>query len=94
MYGTEFVGALASYKIVRIARRRANAVRLFFYDRYKGNGMQANTISRTDKLGSGWMVMAALFFALMGGLVKKAGQDFDFGFYESVLVGTKEIRFL
>ena len=46
--------------------------------------MQVNTISRTDKLGSGWMVLAALFFALMGGLVKKAGQDFDFGFYELV----------
>lgn len=30
------------------------------------------------------MVVAALFFALMGGLVKKASQEFGFGFYELV----------
>ncbi|WP_066570284.1 DMT family transporter [Snodgrassella sp. CFCC 13594] len=35
-------------------------------------------------LGSAWMIGAAFFFALMGGLVKKAGQDFGYGFYELV----------
>lgn len=37
-----------------------------------------------DKLGSGWMVIAAAVFALMGALVKKAGSDFGFGFNELV----------
>lgn len=37
-----------------------------------------------DRLGSAWMVVAAVFFALMGGLVKKSSQSFGFGFYELV----------
>lgn len=41
-------------------------------------------IACADRLGSAWMVVAAVFFALMGGLVKKASQDFGFGFYELV----------
>ncbi|WP_037585200.1 DMT family transporter [Stenoxybacter acetivorans] len=36
------------------------------------------------QLGSAWMVVAAFFFTLMGVLVKKTANDFDFGFYELV----------
>ncbi len=49
--------------------------------------MIANTpaaAGRRWRLGSGWMVVAALFFAVMGALVKKSAQDFGFGFYELV----------
>lgn len=38
----------------------------------------------SDPLGSGWMIIAAAVFALMGALVKKAGSDFGFGFNELV----------
>lgn len=39
---------------------------------------------QTDRLGSAWMVVAALMFALMGVLVKAAGQRFGIGAYELV----------
>lgn len=46
--------------------------------------MPVPSAPRKDPLGSAWMIVAAAVFALMGALVKKAGQDFGFGFYELV----------
>lgn len=37
-----------------------------------------------DPLGSGWMVVAAVFFAVMGALAKKAGQEYAMGYNELV----------
>lgn len=42
------------------------------------------TVSNFDRLGSGWMVVSAAMFALMGAFAKAAGNRFGFGFNELV----------
>ena len=44
----------------------------------------SNPALRVDRLGSGWMVVSAALFALMGAFAKAAGSRFGFSFNELV----------